>query len=98
MKNKLKNRGKIHIDCADCGQKLMVLQITKNNEDLVDENLKPVSHKVLVKCGECNGKSYIHQVDGEFFPGAAEDNIIFEPVGGDDSVCDICFNAWIKNR
>ncbi len=98
MDNKIKDRGQIDIDCADCGLKLMTLQVTKNNEDLVNEGMNPISHKVLVRCGECGGRSYIYDVNGEFYPGSATDNIIFEPVDGEDSDCDICFNAWIKNK
>lgn len=92
----LKNRGQVIVNCADCGKELMVFQIVKDNNDLSGEGLKPVNTKVVVLCGDCNGKSYSTTISGQFYPGAADDKTNFEPVDSDDDRYDAVFKAWSK--
>lgn len=91
----LKDRGKIEIDCADCGKSLMVFQICKTNEDLAKEKLPPIECKVMVNCGLCGGKSHVTKICGQFYPGAPNDNICFENIDG-NAKCDFAFRIWEK--
>lgn len=93
----LQDRGVTTVECVDCSKHLMVFQITKNNEDLE----KPVSTKILIECGFCGGMSYVKNIDGQFYPGAANDNILFEPLDPKTPKCfeyDVLFRAWPKKR
>jgi hypothetical protein len=94
----LQNRGIEKIECADCGALLMVFQITKSNKDLNDESSSSVITKVVVDCGLCGGLSYVKTINGQFYPGAANDNMLFEPLDAKDArvSCDIRFRAWEK--
>jgi hypothetical protein len=91
----LKDRGKITIDCVDCGQPLMIFQICKTNADLTKEGLSPVECKVLVDCGLCGGQSYISKIEGQFYPGSPSDQMCFENIENNDK-CDFAFRAWRK--
>ncbi len=92
----LQDRGITIVECADCNKHLMVFQVTKNNEDL--EN--PICTKILVDCGFCSGMSYVQNIDGQFYPGAANDNTLFEPLDSKAArmECDVLFKAWPKKR
>jgi len=92
----LKNRGKVYINCADCGGALMIFQICKTNEDLIKEGLSPICCKVLVNCGLCGGRSYLTEINGQFYPGSASDQLGFENVDS-NLECDFAFRVWSKN-
>lgn len=94
----LQNRGKREVKCADCGELLMVFQITKNNDDIIRDGGKAISTQVLVDCGFCQGLSYVQTIDGQFYPGAPNDQMVFEPLEAKDArvQCDIYFKAWPK--
>lgn len=91
----LKDRGQATIHCADCSCELMVFQITKNNKDLVADDINPIATRIMVHCGMCGGSSYIRTLEGQFYPGAPKDNMGFEPIECENSdTCDVCFRAW----
>ncbi len=52
----LKDCGNINIECNKCNNKLIIFQITKTNEDLIDENLNPIITKALIVCEKCGRK------------------------------------------
>jgi hypothetical protein len=89
----LKNRGEISVDCADCGAALMRFLIVRNNVDLAELGVDPVTTTVRCKCGICGGTSYVKTIEGQFYPGAAEDNIAFEVQDPPDGET-IVFRAW----
>lgn len=93
----LKDKGKINIDCADCGKQLMVFQICKTNEDLIKDGLSPIKCKILVCCGLCGGQSLIIEVNGQFYPGAPNDQMGFENIEN-NAACDFTFRVWKKNN
>ncbi len=98
MKNPLglQDRGKIEIECADCGKSLMIFQITKDNNDLVNDGKDAITNQILVKCGFCGGRSYSTTINGQFYPGLPNDDMYFEPISIEGVECDICFGVWPK--
>jgi hypothetical protein len=46
----------------------------------------------------CGGHSRIHEIVGQFFPGAPNDNIFFDVVDNNDpdSEIDVLFKVWEK--
>jgi hypothetical protein len=90
----LQSRGLIDFDCADCGKRLLVLQLTT-----VDgSNKTEVLTRVAVKCCECNGFSYVKQIPGQFHPGAPSDQMGFDILDNDIDApeADVLFKAWNK--
>lgn len=89
----LQNNGLVNFECADCGKLLLVLQL------VVEElNNSKVLTRVAVKCSLCGGRSYIQQIPGQFFPGAPNDQMIFD-VSSDDTdtpEVDVLFKAWSR--
>ncbi len=90
----LTDEGCLKIDCADCGQDLMVLQKTKSNATLIKEGESPITTKVLVLCDTCEGRSYVQTVEGQFYPGSPNDKMGFEPVDTNEWDVDVVFKAW----
>ncbi len=91
----LTDEGCMDIDCADCGQDLMVLQKTKSNATLIQEGESPIKTVILVLCEICGGRSYLKTVEGQFYPGSPNDEMGFEPVDADEwDHADIVFKAW----
>jgi len=90
----LQDHGTVDIACADCGEILMEFLIVQTNEELSKRGLDPMSCKVMVRCGLCNGKSYIQEVHGQFYPGTPSDEMSFEPTGEKIDGCDFVFKAW----
>ena len=88
----LKNRGEVSVDCADCGAQLMTILIVRNNADLAEIGASPVTTQLRCACGICGGKSYVQTVEGQFYPGAAADDIAFEVQEPDGEV--VVFKAW----
>lgn len=89
----LKNNGLIEIECADCGTKLLQLQLTTINGKQAQ-----VLTRVTVKCGLCGGFSYVKQVPGQFYPGVPSDNMAFDIEHNhvDAPETDILFKVWRK--
>lgn len=90
----LKDHGKICINCADCGTQLMEFWITQTNDELTEKGQESLSNKILVRCGICGGKSYIHTIEGYFHAGVPHDNMGFEPLDEKSDDCDHIFKAW----
>ena len=61
--------------------------------DLAEIKADPVTTAVRCKCGICGGTSYVKTIEGQFYPGAAEDNIAFEVQEPPDGET-IVFRAW----
>lgn len=95
----LQDRGSVSISCPDCSSKLMVFQITKNNNDLIAEKLDPIETRVVVLCDICGSKSYVTTIEGQFYPGAPDNNMGFEPIELKDlHRCDVVFRAWLAKK
>ena len=92
----LTDEGCLIIDCADCGQDLLVLQKTKSNATLIQEGESPIETTILVLCQTCEGRSYVKTVEGQFYPGSPNDKMGFEPVSTDGRDVDVVFKAWIS--
>lgn len=75
----LKNRGSKNISCQQCGNGLVDFQIVKTNEDLIDENLKPIITKIKVVCTKCNITSEEITIKGQFYMGAGQENVFLDP-------------------
>ena len=90
----LQNAGQEKADCADCGLPLMVFQLVTTPDNQVGS----VITKVAVRCKGCGGYSYALQLEGQFFPGAANDHIGFDVAGDHTGApeCDVLFEAWTK--
>jgi ssDNA-binding Zn-finger/Zn-ribbon topoisomerase 1 len=78
----LKNRGTKNVSCPQCGNGLVDFQITKSNEDLIDENISPIKTIAKVICGKCNITSEEVTVKGQFFVGAGQDNVFLDVADG----------------
>lgn len=92
----LKDRGCKIIKCDNCSKDLMVFQITKNNQDLINEGNKPVFTRVMVLCCLCDNESKVETIEGQFYTGAPNDKMGFEPIEKYSGVreADIYFSAW----
>lgn len=93
----LQDCDKIFVDCGDCNETLMEFKIPKSNADFASQSKPPVSVVVQVRCSICGGASYQQTIDGMFYPGAAADDMGFEPL--DDEIVngvDFIFRAWRK--
>lgn len=90
----LQDRGLMHFDCADCGTKLLVLQLTS----VEDVPSAEVLTRVAVKCCGCGGFSHTKQVSGQFHPGAPSDDTAFDILQDKTGApeADILFEAWSK--
>ncbi|RLC89015.1 MAG: hypothetical protein DRJ03_00195 [Chloroflexi bacterium] len=90
----LQNKGVVELECADCGEKLLCLQLAGVSGDVKAQVLT----RVAVKCGICEGFSYVKQVPGTFYPGAPSDQMAFDVA--DDTIgapeADVLFKAWRK--
>ena len=90
----LKNEGIVTLECADCGESLLCLQLASTKGDTQAQVLT----RVAVKCCLCGGFSYVKQVPGQFYPGAPSDDMAFD-VSDDDTgapEADVLFKAWKK--
>ena len=94
----LQDRGKVRLDCADCGRALMEFQITRNNADLaaLDNSPGPVTTVVQANCGLCGGKSYRRTLEGQFHYGPADDALLCEHEQNAPEGCDVAFNVRSK--
>ena len=94
----LKDRGKVRLECADCGRALMEFQITRNNADMVelDGSPGPVTTVVQAKCGLCGGKSYRRTIEGQFHYGPADDSLLCEYEEDPPEGCDVAFRVRSK--
>lgn len=90
----LQDRGRVNFECADCGVLLLVLQLVAPKEN----NKSKVLTRIAVQCGLCGGCSYIQQIFGSFYPGAPNDNMMFDISDDDAGVpeVDVLFKAWSK--
>jgi len=73
----LKNRGTKCVTCCQCGNGLVDFQITKTNEDLIDQNIKPSKISIDVICTKCNTTEQL-TVEGQFYVGAGQENVFLE--------------------
>jgi len=93
-KRKLKglvDGGKVHSTCINCGKSLMDFQLVQPQAQA------EVLTRVVVKCGFCGGHSAVEQLAGQFYPGAANDDINFDVADNDTEIeCDVYFKAWSK--
>ena len=94
----LKDRGKVRLECADCGRALMEFQITRNNADMVklDGSPGPVTTVVQAHCGLCGGKSYRRTIEGQFQYGPADDGLLCEYEENAPEGCDVAFRVRRK--
>jgi hypothetical protein len=65
------------ICCKTCSINLVDFQITKSNEDLVEENLNPITTNISIICNECNYKETI-KIRGQFYVGAGQENVAID--------------------
>lgn len=88
------DQGQITFKCSNCDHELLVLQLVT----AADTNKSKVLTRIAVKCGFCGGYSYVEQVSGQFFPGAPNDDMIFEPMESDSGSpeADVLFEARNK--
>jgi len=90
----LQDKGVVIIKCADCGHELLQLQLATTDSD----DKAKVLTRIIVQCGFCDGFSYVKQIPGQFYPGAPNDNMIFDIVDNvkDAPEADVIFKAWKK--
>ena len=90
----LKDEGQLTFRCNDCNLVLLVLQLVTTSKTAKSKVLT----RVAVECGDCGGYSDVEQVVGQFFPGAPNDDMIFEPIDGDENtpITDVLFMARKK--
>jgi transcription elongation factor Elf1 len=90
----LQNRGEVNFDCADCGKRLLVLQLVSTEED----NQSEILSRIVAKCGLCGGHSYVKQISGQFYPGAPSDNMVIDISNDSTGVpeADVIFEARSK--
>lgn len=90
----LQNKGIVELECADCGKKLLWLQLTGISEGVDAQVLT----RVAVKCELCGGFSYVQQVPGTFYPGAPSDQMAFDVADDIEGApeADVLFKAWLK--
>jgi hypothetical protein len=90
----LTDQGQVNFKCSNCDHELLVLQLVKTQG--VDK--ANVLTRVAVKCGFCSGYSLVEQISGQFFPGAPNDDMMFEPidVDTDSPQTDVLFEARNK--
>jgi hypothetical protein len=74
----LYDHGTIVASCSSCKKDLMVFQITKTNEELVRENIQPITTKVAVFCEKCQHMNKLMLIKGQFYPGCANDKTKFD--------------------
>ncbi len=92
----LVDRGIVALCCADCGEKLLCLQLTSISKEPQPQS--QVLTRVVAKCGFCSGYSYVEQVAGQFYPGAPNDQIGFDVENDTTGApeADFLFKTWIK--
>jgi len=78
----LKDRGIISVCCNKCKNNLVDFQVTKNNIDLVEENINPISTNALIICDMCKTNNSIN-IKGQFYIGAGQENISLETKDSD---------------
>lgn len=93
----LQDRGIMELKHEDGGEVLMVFQITKNNEDLKAEGFDP-SITNVVAVDKDDNKIGEATILGQFYPGAPDNNTVFEPIDGvlNFTDADIVFRVWRK--
>ncbi len=96
----LQNNGLVNFECADCGKPLLVLQLVSTIIEDFNKNMaeSEILTRIAVKCGLCGGCSYVQQIPGQFFPGAPNDQMVFDISDDDTDIpeVDILFKAWSK--
>lgn len=94
----LQDRGKVGLDCADCGRALMEFQLTRNNQDMfkLDNSPGPVTTVVQAHCGLFGGKSYQRAIEGQFHYGPADDSLLCEYDEDPPEGCDVAFRVRSK--
>lgn len=90
----LQDKGIMVIECADCGESLLCLQLTNIEHDKQSQ----IITRMAVKCCLCDGYSHVEQVYGQFHPGAPSDQMAFDILDDDVDApeADIIFKAWHK--
>ena len=90
----LKDVDKIFIQCPACKNRIVEFQITKSNQDLIEENIKPVITKILIVCCDCNVNIETIEIRGQFYIGAGQDNVMLEICDSDEF--DLTIRAKLK--
>lgn len=90
----MKDYGCLIGKCDLCKRELLKFQITKSNEDLIEESKNPISTTLRVKCESCNFLNDPIKIDGQFYPGSVEDSIRFDVIEAEeDAGCDTVFKV-----
>lgn len=90
----LQDKGQLTFECADCNIPLLILQLVSTSQT----SNASVLTRVVVKCGECGGYSYVQQVGGQFYSGVPSDDMLFNIIEGDAGSpnADVFFEARKK--
>lgn len=89
----LQDRGLVNFECADCGRPLLVLRLT----DMDNNDKSGVLTRIVVRCGLCFGSSYTKEICGQFYPGAPNDNMLFDVIDDNRAPeADVIFEARSK--
>lgn len=94
----LQDRGKVRLDCADCGRALMEFQMTGAGCDTsrLDGAPGPTRTVVQALCGLCGGRSYQRTIEGQFHYGPADDSLLCEYEEHPPAGCDVAFRVRRK--
>ena len=74
---KYKDLQEVLIECADCEKELFKMLRIKPSDKV---------NKLLVKCPFCEGQSWLHELDGEYFQTSPDDLIVDEMYEDEDGV------------
>lgn len=66
-----------NVSCKNCNINLVDFQITKSNEDLVEENVKPINTRALIICNTCDYREKV-EIRGQFYIGAGQENLTID--------------------
>lgn len=90
----LQNKGLVSFECANCGKSLLILQLVIVKND----NRSEILTRIAVKCGFCDGFSYVQQIPGQFYPGAPNDQMGFDILDDNTGApeADVLFRTWSK--
>lgn len=76
-------------NCNNCKENLVTCQITKKCD---------ISTRIKARCCFCGGHSDIKIINGQFFIGAANDNLIFDIEDNHEHGCDVMLITKLKNK
>ncbi len=90
----LQDMGLIDFECPKCNKSLLTLQVVA----IEGSNEVEILTRVGVKCRMCESFSCIQQISGQFYPGAPNDQMVFDVLNDDTGApeVDVLFEAWNK--